>query len=54
MIPSQKLTVSRVDDDAALQSKVNEALSVYDDYMKTKTTDGPNGTKEEESGEAAA
>lgn len=37
----------RVDDDAALRSKVDEALSVYDDYMKTREG-GPNGTKEEE------
>ena len=48
------LTKLRVDDDAALRSKVDEALAVYDDYMKTKSKDGPNGTKEEESGEAAA
>jgi polyadenylate-binding protein len=41
--------VSRVDDDAALRSKVDEALSVYDDYMKSRGGEsGPNGTKEEE------
>jgi hypothetical protein len=33
-----------LDDDAALQQKVNEALSVYDDYVKSK--DGvPEGTE---------
>ena len=42
-----KLTFLRVDDDGALRAKVDEALSVYDDYMKSKA-DGPNGTKEEE------
>ena len=40
-----------VDDDSALRSKVDEALSVYDDYMKSKTGDGANGTKEEENPE---
>ena len=49
-----RLTTSSVDDDAALRSKVDEALAVYDDYMKSKSKEGPNGTKEEESGEAAA
>jgi len=49
-----------VDDDAALRSKVDEALSVYDDYMKSRGGDpAPNGTKEEgapkvEGAEAAA
>jgi len=37
-----------VDDDAALRSKVDEALAVYDDYMKTKKDGGANGTKEED------
>lgn len=49
-----KLTLSSVDDDAALRSKVDEALAVYDDYMKSRAKEGPNGTKEEEAGEAAA
>ena len=30
----------RVDDDAALRAKVDEALSVYDEYMKNKGGDG--------------
>ena len=48
------LTIYRVDDDTALRSKVDEALAVYDDYMKSKAKEGPNGTKEEEGAEAAA
>jgi len=41
---------SSVDDDAALRSKVDEALAVYDDYMKNRSGEaGPaNGTKEED------
>jgi len=43
----------RVDDDAALRSKVDEALRVYDDYMKSRSGEaGPNGTKEEEAPKA--
>jgi polyadenylate-binding protein len=34
-------TWPRVDDDAALRAKVDEALSVYDEYMKGK--DGEPG-----------
>jgi polyadenylate-binding protein len=49
-----RLTIFRVDDDAALRSKVDEALAVYDDYMKTKTKEGSNGTKEDEAAEAGA
>jgi polyadenylate-binding protein len=30
----------RVDDDAALRAKVDEALTVYDEYMKNKGGDG--------------
>ncbi|KIX04318.1 uncharacterized protein Z518_05185 [Rhinocladiella mackenziei CBS 650.93] len=38
-----------VDDDTALRSKVDEALSVYDDYMKSRAKDGgPNGANEED------
>jgi polyadenylate-binding protein len=45
--------LSLVDDDAALRSKVDEALSVYDDYMKSRGGDaGPNGTKEEDASKA--
>ena len=41
-----------VDDDDALRAKVNEALSVYDEYMKSKppgaeaTTNGAAGEEE--------
>jgi polyadenylate-binding protein len=45
--------VTLVDDDAALRSKVDEALRVYDDYMKSRGGEaGPNGTKEEEAPKA--
>lgn len=37
------LTRIRVDDDAALRAKVDEALSVYDEYMKGK--DGEPGVE---------
>ncbi|KAI9809685.1 MAG: Protein phosphatase PP2A regulatory subunit B [Sarcosagium campestre] len=41
-----------VDDDAALRSKVDEALNVYDEYVKTKSGDGEteaeSETKDEE------
>ena len=50
----QLLTSISVDDDAALRSKVDEALAVYDDYMKSRTKDGANGTKEDEAGAEAA
>jgi hypothetical protein len=46
------LTITSVDDDAALRSKVDEALAVYDDYMKSRK-DGANGTKEDEAGAEA-
>jgi hypothetical protein len=46
------LMFPRVDDDAALRSKVEEALAVYHDYMKSKDNkEGANGTKEEENPE---
>lgn len=39
----------RIDDDAALQQKVTEALSVYDDYVKNKesgsTAPAPEGSE---------
>ncbi|RMD44951.1 hypothetical protein DV735_g6, partial [Chaetothyriales sp. CBS 134920] len=46
--------VALVDDDAALRSKVDEALAVYDDYLKSKSKDGANGSKEEENPEPTA
>ena len=30
----------RIDDDTALRAKVEEALNVYDEYMKNKSSDG--------------
>ena len=47
------LTRYRIDDDAALRAKVDEALSVYDDYMKNRSS-GPDAgghglAKEDES-----
>ena len=44
--------ILRIEDDDALRAKVNEALNVYDDYLKTKG-DGANGTGEEGSKEDA-
>jgi len=38
-----------VDDDEALRGKVQEALNVYDEYMKQQS----NGTKEEDKKDAA-
>lgn len=43
----KELTLLRVDDDAALRLKVDEALSVYDDYMKNRPEQS-NGTKEDD------
>ncbi|OAP62979.1 polyadenylate-binding protein, cytoplasmic and nuclear [Fonsecaea erecta] len=40
-----------IDDDNALRSKVDEALTVYDEYVKGRQSTsegGPNGTKEED------
>ena len=43
-----------IDDEQALKSKVDEALSVYDDYMRNRATEsGANGTGQDEAGEAA-
>ena len=32
-----KLTISRLSDDNALRAKVQEALNVYDEYLKNKS-----------------
>ena len=40
------LLVSRLEDEEALRAKVDEALSVYDEYMKNKGAEG------EQTGEA--
>jgi polyadenylate-binding protein len=44
------LTCDRIEDDAALRNKVDEALSVYDDYVKNNK----GGEGEAEGGEAPA
>lgn len=46
------LTSPRIDDDEALRAKVQEALTVYDEYMKNRPTEGANGTKEEDGAQA--
>lgn len=33
----------RIDDEAALRAKVDEALNVYDEYMKNKGGEEPSG-----------
>jgi hypothetical protein len=44
-----------VDDDVALRNKVDEAMAVYDAYMKERgPKDGANGTGEEAGAEATA
>lgn len=47
-----KLTLTRcsIDDDEALRIKVQEALNVYDEYMKQQS----NGAKDEDKKEAEA
>jgi len=42
------LTKYRVDDESALRAKVDEAMNVYEDYMKNRGEGGANGTKEED------
>lgn len=41
-----------VDDDNALRAKVDEALSVYDEYMKTKDPGDANGARNEDGARA--
>jgi polyadenylate-binding protein len=36
-------TFNRVDDDAALKAKVDEALTVYDEYVKNKGGEAEGG-----------
>ena len=45
---SLTLTFNRIEDDTALRAKVDEALNVYDEYVKNKGGEG-----EGEGGEAA-
>lgn len=49
MFVTRLLTMPRIDDDSALGAKVQEAMNVYDEYMKQQT----NGTKEEDKKEGA-
>jgi hypothetical protein len=54
---SQILTIYRIEDEAALKAKVDEALSVYDDYMHNRqggAEGGANGAVKEESREENA
>lgn len=44
------LTCASIDDDDALRIKVQEALNVYDEYMKAQS----NGAKEDEKKEGEA
>lgn len=47
------LTLTRYDDDEALRNKVNEAMAVYEDYMKAQK-EGEAGEKKEEKVEEKA
>jgi polyadenylate-binding protein len=40
------LTRTRYDNDSALRSKVDEALAVYDEYIKTQSGDGDNSKED--------
>ena len=48
------LTFYRIDDDAALRAKVDEALSVYDDYMKNRSGAPDGAANGGQSGEGEA
>lgn len=37
-----------IEDESALKAKVDEALAVYDEYVKTQTSEGGEAKKEEE------
>lgn len=43
-----------VDDDAQLRAKVDEAMAVYDDYIKTNKGSGAEGADGEEKAEEKA
>lgn len=47
------LTASSVDDDAQLRAKVDEAMAVYDEYVKTNQGEGEAAGKEEKAEEKA-
>ncbi|PTD05829.1 Polyadenylate-binding protein, cytoplasmic and nuclear [Fusarium culmorum] len=40
--------VNLIEDESALKAKVDEALAVYDEYVKTQTSEGGEAKKEEE------
>lgn len=40
------LTILRIEDNSALQAKVDEALTVYDEYIKNNKGDGEGEEKE--------
>ncbi|KAJ4148908.1 Protein phosphatase PP2A regulatory subunit B [Fusarium oxysporum] len=40
--------VNLIEDDAALKAKVDEALAVYDEYVKAQGSEGGEPKKEEE------
>jgi hypothetical protein len=42
------LTFISIDDESALRAKVDEALHVYDEYMKNKGSDEPADAKPKE------
>lgn len=46
------LLYNRVDDDAALRAKVDEAINVYDEYMKSKGGEGEAADAAKQSKEA--
>jgi polyadenylate-binding protein len=48
------LTLYRIEDESALQAKVNEAMAVYDEYLKSQAPEGEGAAKKEESGEEKA
>jgi polyadenylate-binding protein len=48
LLISLPLTLNSIEDDTALRAKVDEALNVYDEYVKNKGGEG-----EAEGGEAA-
>lgn len=47
------LTCDSIDDDNALRAKVDEAMTVYDEYVKTQGSE-TEGEKKEEKAEAKA
>lgn len=48
------LIISRVDDDGQLRAKVDEAMAVYDEYVKTSKASGGEGASGEEKAEEKA